>query len=85
MFKYDLSVIIPVYNSQEYVEESIKSIINQKYDFSKIQVILINDGSTDNSKEICEKFSNKYSNIILINQKNAGVSEARNNGIKNGQ
>lgn len=82
MFKYDLSVIIPVYNSEEYVEESIKSIINQKYDFSKIQVILINDGSTDNSKEICEKFSKKYSNVILINQKNAGVSEARNNGIK---
>ncbi len=82
MFNYDVSVIIPVYNSEEYVEESVKSIINQKYDFSKIQVILINDGSKDKSKEICERIAKNYKNIILINQENAGVSEARNNGIK---
>lgn len=82
MWKYDVSVIIPVYNREQYIEESVQSILNQTYDVSKVQVILINDGSTDNSKEICENIQAKHNNIICINQQNVGVSQARNAGIK---
>ena len=81
-FKYDVSIVIPVYNSAEYLKECIDSIINQSFKFNHIQVILIDDGSTDNSLNICKNYSNKYSNIKLITQKNSGVSTARNNGIK---
>ncbi len=82
IYKYDFSIIIPVYNSEKYIKDSIDSIINQDYDFSKIQVILVNDGSIDNSYNICKDYSDRYDNIIVINQKNKGVSTARNNGIK---
>lgn len=82
MWKYDVSVIVPIYNNEKYIEECVTSILEQTYPQKKIQIILINDGSKDNSKEICENLKNKYSNIVLINQKNSGVSEARNAGIK---
>ena len=82
MWKYDVSVIIPIYNREKYIEESVNSILTQNYDISKIQIILIDDGSTDNSKKICEDLKKQHNNIIFIQQKNAGVSEARNTGIK---
>ena len=83
-FKYKFSVIIPVYNVEKYLEETILSVINQTIGFKKnIQIILVNDGSKDNSEEICIKYSNKYKeNIKYIKQQNSGVSEARNNGLK---
>ena len=71
-----IRVIIPVYNVEEYLDRCITSIINQTY--KNLEVILINDGSIDNSQEICKKYVNKDSRIILINQKNKGVSFARN-------
>ena len=79
---YKISVIIPVYNTEEYLEESIKSIINQSIGFNNIELILINDGSTDNSEKICLDYKNKYSNITYISQKNQGVSATRNNGAE---
>lgn len=77
-----VSCIIPCYNVGLYVEEAIKSIIKQTIGFKNIELIIVNDGSTDNTGEIIEKYASKYSNIVYINQKNSGVSESRNNGVK---
>lgn len=85
MFKFDISVIIPVYNAVEYIDECISSIKNQTHDFNEIQVLLIDDGSTDGSSEICKKYSQKYENIKYIWQENSGVSVARNTGIVNSE
>ena len=74
-----ISVIVPVYNVEKYLEECLDSIQNQTY--SDIEVILVNDGSTDNSKEICEKYCKQDSRFKLINQSNQGQSVARNNGV----
>ena len=82
-FKYDFTVVIPVYNGERYLEEAIKSVLKQDYDLNKIQLVIVNDGSKDNSLEIMKKYEAKYENIKVINQKNAGVSSARNKGIKN--
>lgn len=82
MMKYDVSVIIPFYNNDKYLEEAVNSVLNQNYNFSKIEVILINDCSIDNSLEIAKKYE-KYSNVKIIDKKkNGGVSKARNSGIK---
>lgn len=76
-----VSVIIPVYNVENYLEESLKSIVSQTY--NAIEVIIVNDGSTDNSKVILDKYAQNYSNIKIINQKNEGLSGARNSGLPN--
>lgn len=81
-YEYDVSIVVPVYNASEYLIDCIDSIKNQTHKFSKIQVILVDDGSIDNSLSICRNYSKKYKNIKLITQKNSGVSTARNNGIK---
>lgn len=75
-----ISVIVPVYNVEEYLEECLESIKNQTY--TNIEVILVNDGSTDGSREICERFCQKDSRFKLINQENQGQSIARNRGVK---
>lgn len=75
-----VSLIIPVFNSDKYLEECLNSIISQNY--CNYEVILINDGSTDESKKICENYVKSDSRVRLINQKNQGVSIARNVGIK---
>ena len=75
-----VSVIIPVYNVEKYFRRCLDSVVNQTY--KDIEVILVNDGSPDNSKEICEEYVAKYSNIQLINQKNAGLGAARNTGLQ---
>ena len=77
--KEKLSVIIPVYNTEKYLEKCINSILNQTY--KNLEVILINDGSTDSSGIICEKMKGKDKRIILIHSENRGVSVARNIGI----
>ena len=79
-YKIMLSIVIPVYNSQEYLEECIKSIINYKKD--DVEIILIDDGSTDLSPEICDNYSIKDKRIKVIHKKNSGVSDARNKGIE---
>lgn len=80
MFECLLSVIIPVYNVEPYLEQCLDSVINQTY--KNIEIICINDGSTDNSLKILEKYKTKDSRIKIISQKNKGLSEARNAGIK---
>lgn len=74
-----ISVIIPVYNVEDYLEECIDSVLNQTY--KKTEIILINDGSTDSSHIILERYS-YYSNIIILSQENSGQSVARNKGMK---
>ena len=75
-----ISVIVPVYNVEEYLEECLESIQYQTY--TDIEVILVNDGSTDSSKEICERFCQADNRFKLINQENQGQSVARNRGVK---
>ena len=75
-----ISVIVPVYNVEEYLEECLDSIKNQT--FTDIEVLLVNDGSTDGSKEICEKYCEKDRRFKLINQENQGQSVARNRGLR---
>ena len=70
-----VSIIIPVYNVSEYLEQCLDSVVNQVY--GNIEIIIIDDGSTDGSNEICEKYQKEYDNIILISQKNQGVARAR--------
>ena len=74
-----ISIIMPVYNAEKYLNRSIESIMNQTY--NNIEIILVNDGSTDNSLEICTSYQEKDNRIKLINQANKGVSFARNKGI----
>lgn len=75
-----ISVIVAVYNIENYVSECIESIINQTY--TNIEIILIDDGSTDKSGKICDKYKVKDKRVIVIHQNNKGLSEARNEGIK---
>ena len=77
------SVVMAVYNTGRYLHDSIGSLFNQTIGFLNIQIILVNDGSIDNSDEICLKYQKLYpKNIIYINIEHSGVSKARNEGIK---
>lgn len=85
MFKYKMSVIVPVYNCEEYIETCVESLRGQKMPSSDFQVVLVNDGSTDNSAEICSAVAEKYDNIVFISKENGGVSSARNAGMEAAQ
>src|SRR5699024_6882924 len=74
-----VSIIIPIYNKGEYLEDCISSVVDQSY--KDIEIILVNDGSTDNSEIIIDKWVKKDNMIVSITQKNNGVSSARNNGL----
>lgn len=76
-----VTVIVPIYNRENSISKTIKSLTNQSYE--NIEIILINDGSSDKSGEICNKFERLDNRIIVINKKNEGVSVARNIGIEN--
>ena len=80
-----ISVIVPVYNTEQYLVECIESILKQTY--SNIEVILVDDGSTDSSGNICDEFAEKDSRVRVFHKKNEGVAVARNFGIQqsNGQ
>lgn len=75
-----ISVIIPVYNSSPYLNDCIQSVLHQTY--QNFELILVNDGSQDDSKNICEKISSTDKRITFINQEHRGVSAARNNALK---
>lgn len=80
MKKYPLvSIIVPVYNAELYLERCIKSILQQTY--ANIELLLINDGSTDNSLAVCHQFATQDSRVIVVDKPNGGVSESRNCGI----
>lgn len=71
-----------IYNTEDYLEEAIDSVINQSFDFSDIELILVDDGSTDNSKDICLRYQRLYpNNIKYVYQENQGQAVARNNGL----
>lgn len=74
-----ISIIIPVYNAQKYLEECLYSILNQN--FKDFEVIMVNDGSTDISGELCEKFCLKDNRFVTYHQENMGASSARNLGV----
>lgn len=74
-----ISIIVPVYNAENYLENCLNSLINQTY--KNIQIILVDDGSCDRSYSICQLYANKDKRIDLIKQKNSGVSSARNKGL----
>ena len=76
----EISVIIPVYKCEQYIESCVDSILNQTYrDF---EIILVDDGSPDNSGKICDELAEKYNKITVLHQENQGQSAARNNGVK---
>ena len=75
-----VSLIIPVYNIELYLKRCLDSILNQRY--KNLEIILINDGSTDGSLKLCQEYQKKDSRIILIDKKNEGVSSARNKGLE---
>lgn len=83
-FDFKFAVVMAVYNTQDYLHQSISSVIHQTLDFKEnIQLILVNDGSEDSSEEICLYYKEKYpDNIIVISQENAGQAHARNNGFE---
>ena len=75
-----ISVIIPVYKCEEYIEACVDSILNQT--FTDFEIILVDDGSPDNSGKICDDLAEKYNKITVIHQENQGQAAARNNGVK---
>ncbi|KAA8997972.1 glycosyltransferase [Paenibacillus spiritus] len=77
---YKVSVIIPIYNMESYLEECLDSVVNQT--LAPIQIVAVNDGSTDRSLIILERYATLYPNIFIINQKNQGVSKARNRALE---
>lgn len=76
-----ISVIVPVYNAETYIERCIESMLNQSYEY--FELILVNDGSIDNSLEICKEFASKDNRIVVLDRPNGGPSAARNMGLSN--
>jgi len=77
-----LSIVIPVYNVSEYVEKCIRSCYSHTLKQYQYEIIIVNDGSTDNSLEICENLKKEFTSLKIINQLNQGLSGARNTGLK---
>ncbi len=75
-----ITIIVPIYNAEKYLSKCLNSIINQTY--KNLEIILVNDGSTDNSGNICQKYSEKDKRIKIIQKNNEGVSKARNDAIE---
>lgn len=74
------SFIVPVYNTEIYLRKCLSSLVNQTY--KNYEIVVVNDGSTDSSSKIIDDYVKKYKNIKVVNQKNQGLSVARNNGVK---
>jgi len=75
-----VSVIIPVYNVEPYLERCVKSVVGQTY--QELEIILVDDGSKDGSGKLCDKLADSDSRIKVVHQKNQGLSGARNTGIR---
>lgn len=76
-----VSIIVPIYNAKPYLEKCLNSILQQSYE--KFELILVDDGSSDESGMLCDNYSKIYNKVRVIHQNNSGVSSARNNGIRN--
>lgn len=75
-----ISIIVPVYNVEAYLDRCVKSIVNQTY--KNLEIILVDDGSTDNSGKKCDEWANKDTRIVVIHKENGGQASARNEGLK---
>lgn len=82
-FEYAISVIVPVYNVEQYLRSCLDSLLAQTIEHEQMEVLLINDGSTDSSPDICREYEHFFPSIRIFSQENMGVSAARNVGIKN--
>ena len=74
-----ISIIVPIYNAEIYLEKCLNSLVNQTY--NNIEIILVNDGSKDNSGKICDQYGKNFANIIVLHKKNGGSASARNLGL----
>lgn len=84
-YQYLVTMIIPVYNGEDFIANALDSMVNQTISKDKLEVLIINDGSTDQTPEICQKYVERYSNFHMISKENEGLSRTRNCGIKNAQ
>lgn len=75
-----ISIVVPIYNVEKYLDQCVKSIINQTY--KNLEIILVNDGIIDNSGKICDKYKRQDNRVIVIHKENGGASDARNVGIQ---
>ena len=75
-----VSIIVPIYNVEQYLPACLDSLVNQT--LQDIEIILVDDGSTDKSGQICEEYAQKGKRITVLHKKNGGLSDARNYGIK---
>lgn len=75
-----VSIIVPVYNVEKYLPKCVDSLINQTY--KNVEIILVDDGSTDQSGNICDTYLEKDNRIVVLHKKNGGLSDARNFGIE---
>lgn len=82
MTKKRFSIVVPIYNVEQYLARCLESVYNQSLAEDDYEVICVNDGSTDGSLSIAERYQGKHSNLQIVSQPNAGLSEARNTGIK---
>lgn len=78
-----ISVILPIYNVEQWVKESLQSVCDQ--DYRNLEIVVINDGSKDSSRAICEQIAKQDSRVVIIDQENGGLSAARNSGIEKSQ
>ena len=78
----DFSIVVPVYNIERFLSDSVESLLRQTYQRQWYEVILVNDGSTDGSGGVCNAYAEKYDHISVVHRKNGGLSAARNSGIR---
>ena len=82
-FPFEFSVVMAVYNVEPFLREAVDSLIAQNFGFEKIQLIMVDDGSTDGSGAICDEYAERYpKNVMVVHKENGGVSSARNEGLK---
>lgn len=84
-YAYRATILIPVYNAEKYIGKCIESLTEQTVGFENIEILFVNDGSTDSSEEICRSFSERYENVSLLSKQNGGCASARNYGLPKAQ
>ena len=82
-YDFLFSVVMAVYNVEPFLNEAVDSLVNQTIGFNKIQLIMVDDGSTDRSSSICDEYAAQYpNNIVVVHKENGGVASARNTGLE---